>query len=65
MRDVGPISADGGAISGSGVAVYLCVDLKVRCLFRRVDLTAVDIMFNSRVRKEGVGYVVLAKLKDE
>lgn len=49
---------------GRGVAVKLCVNLKVRCLFRRLDVPAVNTVFNRRVRKDGVGYVVLAKLED-
>lgn len=49
---------------GRDVAVKLCIDLKVRCLYRRVDLRAVDFVLNGRVRKEGVGNVLLAELED-
>lgn len=55
------ISVDDGN-GRKGVTVKLCVYLKMQCLLRRMDLPAVDIVFNGRVRKEGVGCVVFVKL---
>lgn len=38
------------------------VHVKMKFLFRRLDLLAVNIVFNFRVRKEDLGHVALAKL---